>query len=134
MRLQTTRSNRSVLLRFIKATFMAGLLPALVLLFSVQSSLAGSATWKANPTSGDWNTAANWTPATVPNGESDSASFAVSSKTAISLSAAVEANTIAFETSANSFTVTAPSQILSLSGVGVINNSAVMQNLATGSG
>ena len=116
------------------SSFLLSLTLTISSLSIVRIAPAGSATWKANPTSGDWNTAANWTPATVPNGESDSASFAVSSKTAISLSAAVEANTIAFETSANSFTVTAPSQILSLSGVGVINNSAVMQNLATGSG
>jgi hypothetical protein len=27
---------------------------------------AGSATWNLNPTGGDWNTAANWTPATCP--------------------------------------------------------------------
>jgi hypothetical protein len=31
----------------------------------------GSATWKLNPGSGDWNTASNWMPATVPNGPSD---------------------------------------------------------------
>jgi len=29
---------------------------------------AGSSTWGLNPASGDWNTATNWTPATVPNG------------------------------------------------------------------
>ena len=28
-----------------------------------------------NPSSGDWNTAANWTPTTVPNGPSDIAMF-----------------------------------------------------------
>src|SRR5215813_9479155 len=42
---------------------------------------AGSATWNLNPTSDDWNTAANWTPATVPNQPSDTASFATSDQT-----------------------------------------------------
>src|SRR4051794_4142212 len=36
-------------------------------------SFAGSATWTANPISGDWNTAENWTPNTVPNRASDTA-------------------------------------------------------------
>src|SRR5438128_12360443 len=42
-------------------------------------SYAGSATWNLNPISGDWNTATNWTPATVPNGPTDVATFAASS-------------------------------------------------------
>jgi hypothetical protein len=32
------------------------------------TALAGSATWLTNPGSGNWNSATNWTPATVPNG------------------------------------------------------------------
>jgi DNA-binding beta-propeller fold protein YncE len=38
-----------------------------VLLLFLASSVtdAGSATWNLNPTTGDWNTAGNWTPATV---------------------------------------------------------------------
>src|SRR5439155_17434789 len=39
------------------------------------SGRAGSATWNLNPMSGDWNTAANWTPATVPNSPADTASY-----------------------------------------------------------
>ena len=52
----------------------AGLPLALVYLCFVaaigvsNSVRAGSATWDLNPGSGDWNTATNWTPATVPNG------------------------------------------------------------------
>ena len=42
---------------------------------------ADSATWNLNPTSGDWNTANNWTPATVPNGRDDVASFSTSAIT-----------------------------------------------------
>ena len=47
---------------------------ALFLILTSQSATAGSATWNLNPTSNDWNTAANWTPMTVPNGPSDEAS------------------------------------------------------------
>jgi hypothetical protein len=32
---------------------------------------AGNATWDLDPGSGDWNTATNWTPTTVPNGSAD---------------------------------------------------------------
>jgi len=132
MRLQTTRSNRSVLLRFIKATFMAGLLPALVLLFSVQSSLAGSATWNQNPTSGDWNTAANWTPATVPNGPSDTATFGTSDVTNLSLSEPTEVNSIVFNPGASAFAITASDNgHLIISGVGIVNNSGITQRFVT---
>src|SRR5262245_23688978 len=46
---------------------------------------AGSATWNSNPATGDWNTAGNWTPATVPNGPEDLASFGPSNLTNVSL-------------------------------------------------
>src|SRR4051794_38083344 len=67
---------------------------------------AGSATWDQNPSSGDWNTAINWTPTTVPNAPSDVATFSTSNLTAISLSASVEVNTIAFAQQASSYTIT----------------------------
>ncbi|PYI95728.1 MAG: hypothetical protein DMF00_15655 [Verrucomicrobia bacterium] len=38
------------------------------LLSALDAIYANSATWNLQPTSGDWNTAINWTPATVPNG------------------------------------------------------------------
>src|SRR6266446_3705083 len=44
-------------------------------------ALAGSATWSNNPSSGDWNTAENWTPPTIPSSETDVATFAVSNTT-----------------------------------------------------
>ena len=40
---------------------------ALLFVAAQRPSLAGSATWATNPTSGEWNTAANWVPNTVPN-------------------------------------------------------------------
>src|SRR5436309_2138191 len=47
---------------------------------------ADSATWRMNPMSGDWNTAANWTPDTVPNGPDNIATFGLSNQTAITVS------------------------------------------------
>jgi len=34
-----------------------------------------SAQWDLDPISGDWNTAANWTPMGIPNGPADIATF-----------------------------------------------------------
>lgn len=135
MNKQPTRSNRSVLLRFIKATFMAGLLPALVLMASLQTSQGGSATWNLNPTSGDWNTATNWTPATVPNGLSNTASFDFSNLTQISVAGFVIVRGIEFTPAATApFTTTvrattlAFNNILAISRDGIVNNSGVTQN------
>jgi hypothetical protein len=47
-------------------TFNFLIAAALLFLAAQRPSLAGSATWDQNPTSGDWNAAANWTPQTVP--------------------------------------------------------------------
>ena len=48
---------------------------------------AGSATWNLNPPSGEWNTAANWTPATVPDGPSDVATLGLSNQTSVVINA-----------------------------------------------
>ncbi len=127
MNKQTSTSNRSVLLRFIQATFMAGLLPALVLMASLQSTRAGSATWNLNPTSGDWNKAANWTPNTVPDDPSDTATFDVSNVTAISQTGAINVAEIIFNPGASAFTI-AVGRSLNIDGAGITNNSGVEQN------
>lgn len=107
-------------------------LALLVLLLGASSNLlAGSATWSLNPATGDWNTAANWTPNTIPNGSSDVASFGVSNKTAVSLSASATVNGLIFEAGASGFTLTAnPTRLLTFSGVGIMNNSGVPQNFS----
>ena len=93
------------------------------------SARAGNATWDLNPSSGDWNTATNWTPATVPNGSADTATFAVSNTTAISISANMTVDGITFAPGASSFTITAsPFFALTISGVGITNNSGNTQN------
>lgn len=90
---------------------------------------AGSATWNPSPTSGDWNTAANWTPHTIPDAATDTATFATSATTAISLSSAVTVNSIVFNSGASSFSVAAnPTKFLTISGSGIANNSAMTQH------
>ena len=112
------------------------LLPTLVLL-TVTEALAGSATWNLNPTSGDWNTVANWTPATIPNGPADIGTFSSSSRTSLSLSAATEVSEIVFNPGASAFTIAPKASdqvnVLTISGAGITNNSGITQNLATNS-
>ena len=86
--------------------------PTLLFLLSVGgTTFAGSATWSLNRVSGDWNTAANWTPPTVPNGPADTATFDVSTTTNISvpLLFAFEVDGIVFNPGASAYTVTLPS-------------------------
>jgi autotransporter-associated beta strand protein len=133
MNRQTITSNSSALPHIIKTTFTAGLLLVIVLLLSLQTTQAGSATWNLNPASGDWNTAANWTPATVPNGPADTAQFAVSNTTGISISGPTEVNGIQFNPGASAFTIIAsPMLTLTISGVGIMNNSGITQNFVIG--
>src|SRR5262245_24151686 len=101
----------------------------LLSLFIASTALGGSATWNLNPASGDWNTAANWMPATVPNGSADTATFAMSAITDLSISAGVEVNGIVFEPGADAFRITTnPGAALTISGQGVTNSSGMIQN------
>jgi autotransporter-associated beta strand protein len=101
----------------------------------VAHSFAGSAAWNLNPTSGDWNTAANWTPATVPNSSTDIATFDVSNTTAVSLSASVTLSGMVFDAGASAYTITAPNATtLTFDGSGITNNSGVTQNVVLGAG
>src|SRR6267378_236212 len=93
---------------------------------------AGSATWLASPVNGDWNTAGNWTIGGPPNGPSDTATFATSNQTGVSLSAGTEVNGITFHAGASAFTITAnPTFGLTISGAGIINTSGISQNFVT---
>src|SRR5450432_327513 len=102
------------------------------LLLSHQSTHAGSATWSVNPPSNDWDTSANWSPATVPNSATDVATFGNSSTTNIGISHNTECDSMIFNTGASAFTFAPiPGKVLTISGAGVINNSGVMQNFVT---
>src|SRR5438034_6431429 len=83
----------------------AAILP--LLLSTASSSFAGSATWLASPATGDWNTATNWTAGGLPNGPSDTAFFATSDMTTVSLSANTEVNGTVFNAGGSAFTITA---------------------------
>ena len=101
-------------------------------LLSVQNFYAGIATWSLNPGSGDWNTAANWTPAVVPNSPTSMATFALSNTTSISLSANTEVDGSFFNQGASAFTITAsPRLSLTMSGHGILNDSGITQNFVS---
>ena len=51
---------------------------AIGLFLGLGRALADSATWGANPNSGDWNAPLNWTPGGPPNGPGDMATFQAS--------------------------------------------------------
>jgi autotransporter-associated beta strand protein len=91
---------------------------------------AGSATWNLNPSSGDWDTAINWTPNTVPNGSSDIATFEVSNTTDVSLSSSVTLSSIVFNPGASAFTLDIGlGPTLTIQGAGFINNSGTTQQI-----
>jgi hypothetical protein len=98
---------------------------------------AGSATWSLNPTTGDWNTAANWTAQTVPNGTGDVATFGASNVTNLSINTtAVNVDRIIFSSGAAAFTTTIDSSNgivnLIITGSGIVNNSGVVQSFNGG--
>lgn len=116
-----------------------GLFVSLGCLVTCHFAQAGSATWNLNPVDNNWNNPANWTPQTVPNGPTDVATFAESSKTDLKFSAAAtEVAEIVFEPGASSFTITAKAETahtgvtLTISGAGITNNSGVTQTLNAG--
>src|SRR6266536_6495341 len=110
----------------------------LTLQFSTaSSSCAGSATWKQSPASGEWFTVANWQPRTIPNGPGDTATFASSNQTSIDIVFDTEVNGIVFKPGASAFTIATNPQVtpeLTISGLGVTNNSGIVQNFVVNPG
>jgi autotransporter-associated beta strand protein len=106
----------------------------LVLLLGIQSLRAGHATWSQNPSSGNWNDSTNWTPATVPNGPADSATFDTSNVTAISISSLIGVGTVIFNPGASAFTIfsnLANGDAVIIGGFGIYNVSGLPQNFVT---
>jgi autotransporter-associated beta strand protein len=95
------------------------------------TSFAGSATWNLSPSSGEWKTATNWTPATVPNGPADTATFGVSNATNPSiLDFDDEVNGIVFNAGASQFVIEVSfDHLLTISGLGITNNSGITQTV-----
>jgi autotransporter-associated beta strand protein len=101
---------------------------AFFFLLMLQMVHADSATWRLNPVTGDWNTAANWMPNTVPNGPTDVATFDVSNQTNVSLSAVTEVESILIQPNSSAFTITVgPFLELTVSGAGIQNDSGSTQ-------
>lgn len=115
-----------------QASLPSVLLVTLCSLLFAEIASAGSATWNLNPANGNWNQAANWTPAQIPNGPGDVATFGVSNTTQISVAANAdtEVDRIVFNAGASTYTITNSSTdgMFTISGAGVINNSGVTQN------
>ena len=76
-------------------------------LCALNAVYADSAIWNPHPISGDWDTAANWTPATVPNGPADIATFSTTSRSTVSLvNVQIEVASLIFDTAASNYTIT----------------------------
>ena len=124
---QQTMKQHASLLRKAVLTLALGLLP------SGSTALAGSATWANLPTNLNWNLAGNWVPATVPNGPADTATIGASFAHSISIGANTEVDGIVFTPDATGqYAITTnPANTLTLSGVGIINDSATTHNFVT---
>ena len=83
-----------------------------------------TSTWSLNPTNGDWNTAANWHPISVPDLQSERAAFGPSSITNVSASAPVTVHDITFNPGASQFTINGT---FTFTNGGIINNSGIVQ-------
>jgi autotransporter-associated beta strand protein len=108
---------------------------ALAVSLSLKTATAGSATWNAGPVDNDWSNPANWTPATVPNGPNDIATFGMSSTTNVSVTSSIKVDSIVFTPGASAFIITPiPGQrttTLTITGAGITNNSGITQNFVT---
>lgn len=104
---------------------------ALLFLTAQRLSLAGSATWARNPTSSDWNIAANWRPQTVPNSTTDIAAFNASNVTGVlvDFGSNMSLDSAVFDSGAPTYTITLDVSNLKLYGAGFVNNSGSMQSV-----
>jgi autotransporter-associated beta strand protein len=84
---------------------------------SALPAVAQDATWSSTPGSGDFNTAANWTPAAVPTG---TAYFGVSGTTALTFSANTSVGGWTFNSPSSAYSFTNSGQLLSFTGAGII--------------
>jgi hypothetical protein len=82
------------------------LLSAFVLISLGTYAQADSATWNLDPTGSAWNLALNWTPATIPNGPLDSATFALSNLSTVTISEDTQVNSVIYDANASAYTVT----------------------------
>jgi hypothetical protein len=95
---------------------------AVVALLAATSAHAQDATWLQNPSSGNFNTAGNWTPATVPTG---TAFFGQSNTTALTISTPTTVGGFTFNVGAPAYSFGfAASSTLIFTGAGINNASS----------
>ncbi|WP_349253166.1 autotransporter domain-containing protein [Bradyrhizobium sp. CIAT3101] len=118
--------------RRLRAALLTSSALALAWMLPATPSHAQDATWLANPGSGDFNTGANWTPATVPTGI---ATFGTSSTTSLTFS---QANTtvggLTFNAGASNYTFTSGQNLL-FDGAGIVINggsASIINNTSAG--
>jgi autotransporter-associated beta strand protein len=87
--------------------------------FPLGAARAQDATWLAAPATGDFNTATNWTPATVPTG---TAFFGTSSTTALTFSALTSIGGWTFNAGASTYSFTDSNQLILFNGAGIVIN------------
>ena len=110
-----------------------------LVLIGIRATHGGSATWNATPNSGYWRDSSNWTPATVPQASTDTATFATSSITTVT-DMYLTVGSIVFNPGASAYTFS-PYEVYksAMIGPGFINNSSSLQTInltavPTGSG
>lgn len=103
-------------------------LAALVPLSIFWPASAQAQTWLASPGSGDWNTAANWNPAIVPNAQTANVVFGTSNTNSVSLSSGVAVGSITFN-GTTAYTVDLNGQLIVVHGAGITNSSGLTQNI-----
>jgi autotransporter-associated beta strand protein len=111
--------------------WLTSLLAASALCVAALPAAAQDATWLNAPGSGDFNTAANWTPATVPTG---TAFFGTSGLTALSFSANTTVSGWTFNPGAAAYSFTNSGQNLSFVGAGIVINggsAAITNNVSS---
>ncbi|MEA2884599.1 MAG: fibronectin-binding autotransporter adhesin [Bradyrhizobium sp.] len=101
--------------------------PLLVTLsIGATAARAQDATWSPAPVSNDFNTDANWTPATTPTG---TASFGLSNTTSLTLSTGTTIDTFRFNADAPAYRFNLNGPFLEFTGTGIVNNSANLHTI-----
>ncbi|WP_245284078.1 autotransporter outer membrane beta-barrel domain-containing protein [Bradyrhizobium sp. Cp5.3] len=121
--------------RRLRAALLTSSTLALAWMLPATPSHAQDATWLANPGSGDFNTGANWTPATVPTG---TAFFGTSSTTSLSFSqgtvaAPTTVGGFTFNAGASNYTFTNDKAVL-FNGAGIVINGGSVNLITTFNG
>jgi hypothetical protein len=86
------------------------------------------ATWLGNVSS-DWNSGTNWIGGSAPVTTNDTATFDTSTNTSPTLSANATIDSITFNPGASVYTIQTAGNVLTLEGLGIINNSGSVQTI-----